>query len=343
MLDRKDYYEILGVDQGASRAEVRSARNRKALELHPDRLSRASEAVRRAALEKMKQVNEAYAVLGDDQRRRRYDAERRLRDLPPKPVIAPTHLVFEDADPGEMRTASFVIRNEGGPCESIWVSDPDSWVQISGYASLEDDDELPLRVDVRARGRDWGRNYKEAITVTLDGASTVLTLRLRTRTVPQQRRAAPAPVATSSTPSWVGALGVMAGIAIVIGIIGATVSGSSGTSQRTYNPAVYQQSSYGPPAYQQGTYNPAAYQLGTGLDQPARSQPGIPGFPDISPYGAGVPSPGRSPGFSIAPQPSRGFGITSPSTSFGRSSGGFGSTRSTGSFQPSFPSMPTWP
>jgi molecular chaperone DnaJ len=64
----QDYYETLGVDQGASEQEIKKAFRRLARELHPDVNSHDPEAE-----EKFKQAAEAYEVLSDPWRRQTYD------------------------------------------------------------------------------------------------------------------------------------------------------------------------------------------------------------------------------------------------------------------------------
>ena len=115
----EDYYEILGVDPAASAAAIRAARNRRAIELHPDRLSHVPEEERLEAQEELKRVNRAYGGLGDEAKRRLYHA-RWIRDgSPPRPVVEPGLISFGRSAPGHLRTASFVIRNDGGAYASI--------------------------------------------------------------------------------------------------------------------------------------------------------------------------------------------------------------------------------
>jgi molecular chaperone DnaJ len=60
----KDYYDILGVGKNASAEEIKSAFRKKAHEHHPDKGGNA---------EKFKELNEAYQVLGNTEKRQRYD------------------------------------------------------------------------------------------------------------------------------------------------------------------------------------------------------------------------------------------------------------------------------
>ncbi len=61
----KDYYEILGLQKGASKDEVKKAFRKKASEYHPDKKTGNEE--------KYKEVTEAYSVLGDEKKKAEYD------------------------------------------------------------------------------------------------------------------------------------------------------------------------------------------------------------------------------------------------------------------------------
>ncbi len=67
MATKKDYYEVLGVSKSASTEELKRAYRKLALEWHPDR-NKSSQ-----AHDKFKEINEAYAVLSDPQKKQTYD------------------------------------------------------------------------------------------------------------------------------------------------------------------------------------------------------------------------------------------------------------------------------
>lgn len=67
-MDYKDYYKILGVDRKASADDIRKAYRKLALKYHPDRNPGD-----KAAEDRFKEINEAYQVLSDSDKRARYD------------------------------------------------------------------------------------------------------------------------------------------------------------------------------------------------------------------------------------------------------------------------------
>jgi len=67
-MEYKDYYKILGVEKGANADEIKKAFRKLAVKYHPDKNPGDKKAE-----EKFKEVNEAYDVLGDSEKKKKYD------------------------------------------------------------------------------------------------------------------------------------------------------------------------------------------------------------------------------------------------------------------------------
>jgi molecular chaperone DnaJ len=67
MAEKRDYYEVLGVQRDASKDQIKDAYRTLAMQFHPDR-NKSPEAE-----ERFKEISEAYAVLSDDQKRQQYN------------------------------------------------------------------------------------------------------------------------------------------------------------------------------------------------------------------------------------------------------------------------------
>lgn len=70
----KDLYQILGVDKNADDETIKKAYRKLALKYHPDRYATATDAEKKEAEEKFKEINHAYEVLSDKTKRGNYDA-----------------------------------------------------------------------------------------------------------------------------------------------------------------------------------------------------------------------------------------------------------------------------
>ena len=68
MADKRDYYEVLGLQKGASDADIKKAFRKMALKYHPDKNPGDKKAE-----EKFKKINETYGILSDPEKKDKYD------------------------------------------------------------------------------------------------------------------------------------------------------------------------------------------------------------------------------------------------------------------------------
>ena len=73
MAGKRDYYEVLGLQKGASADDIKGAYRKAALKWHPDRWVSGTDAEKKTAEEKFKEASEAYSVLSDPDKRAKYD------------------------------------------------------------------------------------------------------------------------------------------------------------------------------------------------------------------------------------------------------------------------------
>jgi molecular chaperone DnaJ len=66
-MNKRDYYEVLGLTKGASKEEIKKAYRKLSKQYHPD-INKDDNAV-----DKFKEISEAYEVLSDDQKKAQYD------------------------------------------------------------------------------------------------------------------------------------------------------------------------------------------------------------------------------------------------------------------------------
>jgi len=89
---RKDYYEILGVSRDVDEKAIKRAYRRLAMKYHPDR----NPGKEKEANDKFKEINEAYAVLGDPEKRKQYDQFGTVGDVGDIFSSPYTRTTFED-------------------------------------------------------------------------------------------------------------------------------------------------------------------------------------------------------------------------------------------------------
>lgn len=108
----KDYYEILGVDKKATEAQIKSAYRKLAKKYHPDVDKSPS------AQEKFKDINEAYEVLSDKEKRARYDSLgsgwQAGQDYTPPPGFENFSFNFNGKDFSNTQYSNFNMGDMGG-------------------------------------------------------------------------------------------------------------------------------------------------------------------------------------------------------------------------------------
>ncbi len=88
----KDYYQVLGLDRSASDSDIKKAYRRLAMKYHPDR----NPGKEKEATERFKEINEAYGILGDPEKRKQYDTYGTVGDLGDIFSSNGTRATFED-------------------------------------------------------------------------------------------------------------------------------------------------------------------------------------------------------------------------------------------------------
>ena len=73
MAEKRDYYEVLGLEKSASADDIKGAYRKAALKWHPDRWVSGTDAEKKTAEEKFKEASEAYSVLSDPDKKAKYD------------------------------------------------------------------------------------------------------------------------------------------------------------------------------------------------------------------------------------------------------------------------------
>ena len=140
----RDYYEVLGVPRSASADDIKRAYRQLARKHHPD-LQPAAE--RSQAAERLKEINEAYEVLGDAEKRSKYDALganwKNGMDFSPPPGAEPGYArAGEWEDVGDVSDffASLFGRGTGGRARrgDVRVTIPGNDIEAEMPVSLEE-------------------------------------------------------------------------------------------------------------------------------------------------------------------------------------------------------------
>jgi hypothetical protein len=121
MSDAK-FYQVLGVKSTASADEIKSAYRELVKRYHPDLFHSAS--AKAKATEKLRQINEAYGVLGNSERRRRYDqaSEPKPQTPPRRPASAERGQTAAPRRPARPQPPPFKIPSLRWPFSKKWAA-----------------------------------------------------------------------------------------------------------------------------------------------------------------------------------------------------------------------------
>jgi curved DNA-binding protein len=172
----RDYYEVLGVPRGASKDEIRKAFRKLARKYHPDIAADKAEGE-----EKFKEINEAYEVLSDPEKRKKYDTLgenwKHMGDFAPPPGGAGGFRGFGAGGGPQSREFHFEGTGFSDFFENLFG-------QRAGYGGFSGFDTGPQGARTQTRKR-RGMDIEADILVTLEetmsGSERALTLRAPSR------------------------------------------------------------------------------------------------------------------------------------------------------------------
>jgi curved DNA-binding protein CbpA len=140
----KDYYQLLRLEPTATAEEVRRARNYLAQIYHTDRLANQPEEVKRLANEFMQEINEAYEVLTNEERRRSYDMfyrqhvgqrQSHTRTGPPQLIFEPSELTIQNVQTDRPFRVSFTVNAMGSsPRGEVSLRSGEPWLTVLGVS-----------------------------------------------------------------------------------------------------------------------------------------------------------------------------------------------------------------
>jgi len=153
-----NYYDVLGVSLNATKKEIAAKYTKLIKENHPDKfeglknkyeaendkeLLKVLEKAIAEAVEKSKQINEAYSILSNTNKRKSYDSS--LVNI----VITPTKLNLGSIEQGRKATASFIIESKGAKIGRITID----WLNKKTWGDLDiepdPDNDFPIKVTIK--------------------------------------------------------------------------------------------------------------------------------------------------------------------------------------------------
>ncbi len=189
--DNKDYYEILDISTDAGLDEIRTQYRRMVRIYHPDRFRNPAD--KEYAEHKIKEINEAFQVLSDPEKRRSYDRRRTLMDSAgsgkgrptAQPIATPQTLDFGALAPGTQKVLSFQVDNQGGPVTSFSFaySEHNSWFQVVQADHQHNGTPFPMDIQVRVdtSSLEPGTDHLGWLDIYLDEISTRVFIKMRVK------------------------------------------------------------------------------------------------------------------------------------------------------------------
>ncbi len=200
MIDYLTYYEILEIDETASEEEIKKAFRILSKEYHPDKIPDHLSKLKQVAEEKFKQINEAYQILSNLEKRRQYDEKlEELRDSYaktsrengassttssvsiPKLGISPKSFNFSNIKVGSSVSGSFKIINLGNGILTGSISSTVPWIKIPASippTMKNQSQEIYLSVD--ASSLPYGFSGTGTVSIKTNGGNKSVSVNLAT-------------------------------------------------------------------------------------------------------------------------------------------------------------------
>ena len=153
--NKKDFYEVLGVDKNATDDVIRKAYKKLAIKWHPDKHVDD----KKEAEEKFKEISEAYSVLGDPKKRREYDSGG---------FDFEGFEGFDDFDPFKMFESFFNRGNHGGFGNFGFDDDDEDWgfgKNFGGFGGFGKGFKMGFDDDDFNFGNDFGGGFGQGKSV----------------------------------------------------------------------------------------------------------------------------------------------------------------------------------
>jgi WD40 repeat protein len=200
-----NYYQVLGVPNNASDEQIRKIYRKLAQIYHPDTTVLDQE----HAHEKFREINEAYEVLSDSEKREKHDRTLNIRTLdkprsssasypsspppqgPPEPVLSTKKIDFGSLSVGRKCNKKFRVDNIGGPVTKMTLvkSEENGWFTVVEMKPFSNVRQYPMEIEVMVDTQylTAGRKYDGWVEIDFDGekARTDLVLEVTSAPIPK--------------------------------------------------------------------------------------------------------------------------------------------------------------